>query len=124
MSTYYDLFIFSTNGRQVLFGMEDGAIRIHNLDIEFDIATISYSWALNVHDNNYGHLTGVKLGYDSLNLITVGADGNFFMFDVMTQENIDKKVEEAKAKLPSAKVSFLTPDEVYCSHRQDLKISI
>lgn len=97
----------SVNGKQVLFGMEDGAIRIHSLDEEYDIATLNYSWQLNMHDNNYGNLTGLKLGYDALSLLTVGADGNFFMYDVMTQENLDKKIAEAKAKLPSAKVSVL-----------------
>ncbi|CAG2237888.1 CFAP44 [Mytilus edulis] len=94
---------FSNNGKQVLFGMEDGAIRIHSVDVAFDISTLNFFWQLNIHDNNYGHLTGLKLGYDSLSLISVGADGNFFMFDVMTQENLDKKIAEAKAKLPSAK---------------------
>jgi hypothetical protein len=29
------------------------------------------------------------------------------MFDVMTQENIDKEIAEAKAKLPSAKVGII-----------------
>ena len=94
---------FSANGKQVMFGMDDGAIRIHSLDVEFDIATLNHSWMLNVHDNNYGHVTNIKLGYDSLHLLSVGSDGNFFMFDVMTQENIDKEIAEAKAKLPSAK---------------------
>ena len=90
-----------------MFGMDDGAIRIHSLDVEFDIATLNHSWMLNVHDNNYGHVTNVKLGYDSLHLLSVGSDGNFFMFDVMTQENIDKEIAEAKAKLPSAKVGII-----------------
>ncbi|XP_052060229.1 cilia- and flagella-associated protein 44-like isoform X9 [Mytilus californianus] len=94
---------FSNNGKQVLFGMEDGAIRIHSVDVEFDISTLNFFWQLNIHDNNYGHLTGLKLGYDALSLISVGADGNFFMYNVMTQENLDKKIAEAKAKLPSAK---------------------
>ena len=90
-----------------MFGMDDGAIRIHSLDVEFDIATLNHSWKLNVHDNNYGQVTGIKLGYDSLHLLSVGSDGNFFMFDVMTQENMDKEIAEAKAKLPSAKVGII-----------------
>jgi hypothetical protein len=54
---------------------------------------------LNVHDNNYGHVTNIKLGYDSLHLLSVGSDGNFFMFDVMTQENNNTKYAIHKIQL-------------------------
>ncbi|XP_060071995.1 cilia- and flagella-associated protein 44-like [Ylistrum balloti] len=94
---------FSSNGRQVLMGMSDGAVRIYNLETPYDITTMGPYWTLTMHDNNYGHITGLKSSYDSTMLLSVGGDSNFFLYKYMGQEEIDQKTEENKAKLPSAK---------------------
>ncbi|XP_053372820.1 cilia- and flagella-associated protein 44-like [Mercenaria mercenaria] len=94
---------WSKNGQQALFGMENGQIRIQNLENVQDISELGPSWCLSVHDNFYGHITGLMQSYDGSTLISTGADGNFFQFSVMGQEKIDQKIAENKAKLPSAK---------------------
>ncbi|XP_052805423.1 cilia- and flagella-associated protein 44-like isoform X2 [Mya arenaria] len=94
---------WSKNGQQAMFGMENGQIRIQNLIHAFDISELGPSWCLSMHDNNYGQITGLLQSYDGSMLISVGADGNFFLFSVMGQEQLDQKIAENKAKLPSAK---------------------
>lgn len=84
--------------------MENGQIRIQNLENVYDISQLGPSWCLSVHDNFYGYVTGLLQSYDSSTLISTGADGNFFQFAIMGQEQLDKKIAENKAKLPSAKV--------------------
>ncbi|KAK3588814.1 hypothetical protein CHS0354_028462 [Potamilus streckersoni] len=94
---------FSKNGRQALFGMENGVIRIQNLEATDDISKLGPYWQFNVHDNDYGNITGLVQSHDGKRLISVGADGNFFIFTYMEQERLEKKIAEAKATLPSAK---------------------
>ncbi|XP_048773099.2 cilia- and flagella-associated protein 44-like isoform X2 [Ostrea edulis] len=96
---------FSGNGRQILFGMEDGSVRIQSLEKEFKLDEFGPHWKLNLHDNNYGHIVKLGVSPDEKMLLSAGADGNFFLYDIMDQEKVDQKVAEAKAKLPSAKKS-------------------
>ena len=37
-------------------------------------------------------------------VLSTGADGNFFQFSFMSQEAMEEKIKENKARLPSAKV--------------------
>lgn len=90
----------------MLFGMEDGSIRIQNLEKDFSLDELGSYWQLNLHDNNYGRIVKVAASPDEKMLLSAGYDGNFFLYDIMDQEKVDQKVAEAKAKLPSAKVSF------------------
>ncbi|XP_052720233.1 cilia- and flagella-associated protein 44-like isoform X2 [Crassostrea angulata] len=94
---------FSGNGRKMLFGMEDGSIRIQNLEKDFSLDELGSYWQLNLHDNNYGRIVKVAASPDEKMLLSAGYDGNFFLYDIMDQEKVDQKVAEAKAKLPSAK---------------------
>jgi len=87
--------------------MQNGQIRLQNLVHAFDISELGPAWVLSVHDNNYGYITGLLQSYDGSVLISVGADGNFFLFSVMGQEKLDEKIAENKAKLPSAKVNSI-----------------
>ena len=84
-------------------GLEDGSVRIQPLHNE-DPGLMGSYWALNIHDNNYGHITHLATSYDGKYLFTVGSDGNFFTFEVMEADKLEQKMAEAKAKIPSAKV--------------------
>ena len=96
----------SRNGKQAFFGMQDGTIRVQNLLLTRDLSELGPYWCLNVHDNIYGHLTGIIQSFDESTLISTGADGNFFQFAIMGQEQLEKKIAENKAKIPSAKVQY------------------
>ncbi|XP_038057956.1 cilia- and flagella-associated protein 44-like isoform X2 [Patiria miniata] len=106
---------FTGDGKQVLLGMENGAIQIHSLDTEgakpdrnpdgsqADFSRFGPYWSLTVHDNTYGRVTGVKKSFDNRFVFTSGADGNLFAFELMSQEKIEEAKALAKAKIPSAK---------------------
>lgn len=106
ISVYVLLSFNSKNGLQALLGMMNGQIRIQNLESAYNIGEMGPSWCLSVHDNYYGHITALKESFDGSVLISTGADGNFFQFSVMGQEQLDQKIKENKAKLPSAKVNL------------------
>ncbi|ESO88399.1 hypothetical protein LOTGIDRAFT_126121, partial [Lottia gigantea] len=97
---------FSTNGQQVIFGMMNGKIRIQQLDEPFDISTMAAYWMLSLHDNHYGHITGLAMSFDSSMLLSVGADGNFFSFVYMEQLKLEEQIKANKAKIPSARVNI------------------
>lgn len=89
-------------------GMENGAVRIQQMDPESqerDLGLMGPYWMLTIHDNNYGHITRLLTSYDDSYILTVGTDGNFFSFNMMGQEEIKERVAEAKARLPSARVN-------------------
>lgn len=85
--------------------MQNGQVRIQNLENVQDISEMGPSWTLSVHDSVYGQISGLMQSFDGSTLISTGADGNFFQFSVMGQEQLDQKIAENKAKLPSAKVT-------------------
>ncbi|XP_071957578.1 cilia- and flagella-associated protein 44-like isoform X2 [Antedon mediterranea] len=104
---------FSKNGQQVIFGFEDGSIRIQSINqdgLKFkpntshgDLTGLGPYWTLNVHDNNYGEVTSVATSMDDRYIFTTGTDGNFFVYRLMTQEQIEEAKAIAKAKIPSAR---------------------
>ncbi|XP_046572732.1 cilia- and flagella-associated protein 44-like isoform X2 [Haliotis rubra] len=94
---------FSNSGQQALFGMENGMIRVQQLENKFDISDLGPYWSLSIHDNNYGHVTALRTSHDGTTLLSVGADGNFFQFGFMDDERLVKKIAENKAKIPSAR---------------------
>ena len=96
---------YSKNGKQAFFGMENGAVRIQNLLLTRDLSELGPYWCLNMHDSLYGHVTGIVQSFDETSLISTGADGNFFQYSIMGQEQLEKKIAENKAKIPSARVS-------------------
>ena len=98
---------YSKNGKQAFFGMENGTIRIQNLLLTRDLSELGPLWCLSMHDNVYGHVTGIVQSYDEASLISTGADGNLFQFSIMGQEQLEKKIAENKAKIPSARVCTL-----------------
>ena len=62
------------SGAFYVLGADDGSIRVHNS------ADFQRSFSLPVHDNNYGRVLRVASSFDNSHLLTIGADGNFFVF--------------------------------------------
>ncbi len=46
--------------------------------------------------------------------LQVGADGNFFTFNMMGHDQLEEKVAVAKAKIPSAKVKLTNRTSKRC----------
>ena len=88
--------------------MQDGSVRIQPV-VDGDLGNDAPHWVLSSHDNNYGHITHIDMSYDGKYVFSVGGDGNFFAYEFMEEAKIEEKVKEAKAKIPSARVS----EEIY-----------
>ena len=93
----------SGDGQYAVMGLEDGSVRVQPL-VSDDVGLMGAYWSLPVHDTQYGPITHVTLSHDHTFLFTVGADGNFFAFKFMDQEEVAAAVAQAKAKIPSARV--------------------
>ncbi|XP_060090627.1 cilia- and flagella-associated protein 44 [Heteronotia binoei] len=90
---------FCSTGLLMFCGMEDGAVRIyplHSKDLSVD-NMVGY-WSSNMHDNDYGQIQGIFSSFDDRFLVTCGADGNIFTYDVLSAEEVQKVM---KAKVPS-----------------------
>uniref|UniRef100_A0A1I8JLC0 Cilia- and flagella-associated protein 44 n=1 Tax=Macrostomum lignano TaxID=282301 RepID=A0A1I8JLC0_9PLAT len=98
---------FSKSGRRAYLGMQDGSVRVQLLDTPFDIGSMTSQWCLPMHDNDYGAVTGICPSHDDAYLISVGRDGNYFVYNIMPEEEMqERQAAAAKAKaavLPSAK---------------------
>ena len=83
------------DGAFYVLGADDGSIRIHNAN------DFQRSYSLPVHDNNYGHVTRVVASFDNSHLLSVGDDGNFFVFATAFTGEPDKVRQTACPHPPS-----------------------
>lgn len=83
-------------------GMKNGAIRVYVLNQnDHSLASLVDYWHFNMHDNNYGCIKSIASSFDDRFLVTVGADGNIFVFNIISEFMLMKDI---KAKLPSPRV--------------------
>jgi hypothetical protein len=92
------------DNKYAIMGLKNGAIRIQTL-VDNDFNAEAPHWTISSHDNLYGSVIHVELSRDNKFVFSVGADGNFFSYELMDQELVESKVKEAKAKIPSARLS-------------------
>ncbi|XP_040606721.1 cilia- and flagella-associated protein 44 isoform X2 [Mesocricetus auratus] len=92
-------FTFSSNQTMMFCGMRNGAIRVYILNqSDPSLTSLQDYWHFSVHDNDYGCITNVSVSFDDKYLVTAGADGNIFVFNIFSQFMVQK---EMKAKIPS-----------------------
>lgn len=92
----------SSNQTMMFCGMRNGAIRVYVLNQgDSSLTSLQDYWHFNVHDNNYGCVKGIVVSFDDQYLLTAGADGNIFVFNISSEFIAEKK---AKAKVPSPRV--------------------
>ena len=68
-------------------GLDNGSIRVQLLESR-DISKLNSYWSQNMHDNHYGAVTNVSLSFDERFLLSVGSDGNFFVYSFMEEEKL------------------------------------
>ncbi|MEQ2250935.1 hypothetical protein ILYODFUR_005964 [Ilyodon furcidens] len=86
--------------------MQSGSIRVYPLQPgDHSLTSMQAYWALNVHNNQYGHLRHVRCSLDDLFVLTAGDDGNIFCFCLLPPEEQQKTLER-KAKIPSLRVGL------------------
>ncbi|NXY56120.1 CFA44 protein, partial [Callaeas wilsoni] len=74
--------------------MQDGSLRAYPLnDKDLSADALKDYWYLNVHDNDNGQIRGICCSHDDGCLITCGEDGNIFMFDIWSEEELPKELK-------------------------------
>ncbi|MEQ2279093.1 hypothetical protein AMECASPLE_005933 [Ameca splendens] len=97
---------FSSDRQLLLCGMQSGSIRVYPLQPDdHSLTSMQAYWALNVHNNQYGHLRHVRCSLDDPFVLTAGDDGNIFCFCLLPPEEQQKTLER-KAKIPSPRVGL------------------
>ncbi|MEQ2194882.1 hypothetical protein XENOCAPTIV_004316 [Xenoophorus captivus] len=87
--------------------MQSGSIRVYPLQPgDHSLTSMQAYWALNVHDNQYGHLRHVRCSLDDLFVLTAGDDGNIFCFCLLPPGELQKTLG-TKTKIPSPRELLL-----------------
>ncbi|XP_048588414.1 cilia- and flagella-associated protein 44-like isoform X2 [Nematostella vectensis] len=106
--------VYLTNsGRFLMFGMDDGQIRIHPVEPGKDLESLSNYWSFTIHDNHNGSVWQLRTSFDDKYVFSVGAEGNFFAHQFM-----DSAVKGLK--LPS-KVSLPSPKKIIGEDGQEIE---
>ncbi|XP_055965110.1 cilia- and flagella-associated protein 44 [Sorex fumeus] len=96
--------IFSSSQMMMFCGMQNGAIRVYILEEQsLLLNTLTEYWHLGMHDNDYGCIKALATSFDDRFLVTVGADSNIFVFDIISQFELEKGI---KAKVPPPRVGI------------------
>jgi WD40 repeat protein len=88
----------SHSGDFVLFGMENGVVRIHPVHGKNVLDSLTTYWTLHAHDSQHGKVTAIRTSFDDRYVFTVGADGNFFVYNFMS----DATLKESRPIQPMA----------------------
>lgn len=79
------------------------------LEGEFDLTSQDCFCVVSAHDMTTGAITGIELSHDEMFLLTIGADGNFFVFSIVPLDQLKEEIKANRAKLPSGQKLFLFP---------------
>ncbi|XP_070606132.1 cilia- and flagella-associated protein 44 isoform X2 [Erythrolamprus reginae] len=90
---------FCSTGLLMFCGMQNGIIRIYPLhNKELSVDNIAGQWSFGLHDNDYGQIQGIYSSFDDRFLVTCGADGNIFAYNILSAEEVKKVL---RTKVPS-----------------------
>nr|KAG5708675.1 hypothetical protein BaRGS_034892 [Batillaria attramentaria] len=78
-------------------------MKFRRLQTPHTLADPGAYWVLAMHDAHNGRIRALALTYEQTQILSVGDDGNFFLFNYMADEELQRKIAENKAKLPSAR---------------------
>ncbi|XP_063486095.1 cilia- and flagella-associated protein 44 isoform X3 [Symphalangus syndactylus] len=97
---------FNINKVMMFCGMKNGAIRVYVLNQnDPSLTSLVDYWHFNMHDNNYGCIKSIASSFDDRFLVTAGADGNIFVFNIFSEFMLRK---DMKAKVPSPRFGIET----------------
>uniref|UniRef100_A0ABM5FX06 Cilia- and flagella-associated protein 44 isoform X6 n=1 Tax=Pogona vitticeps TaxID=103695 RepID=A0ABM5FX06_9SAUR len=90
---------FCSTGLLMFCGMDNGTVRIYPLHHKkLSADNIAGYWSFSLHDNDYGRIQGICTSFDDRFLVTCGADGNIFTYNILSAEDVKKVL---KTKVPS-----------------------
>ena len=71
-----------------------------------DLTDLSTYSTLPMHDADAGSVRALAFTFDHSQVLSVGDDGNFFLYNYLADEELQKRIAENKADLPSCVVRF------------------
>ncbi|KAH9499273.1 hypothetical protein Btru_003581 [Bulinus truncatus] len=83
-------YAMSSDGEQIIFGFEDGKIRIQKFLYSYDLENFGPHWTEGVHDCVRGTVTAIALDKTGNFLITCGKDGNCFLHTFHSGEQLEE----------------------------------
>ncbi|XP_056155837.1 cilia- and flagella-associated protein 44 [Lampris incognitus] len=100
---------FSSNRQLMLCGMHSGSIRAYPIQPgDLNLTSMQAYWALNIHDNQYGHLRHICCSHDDQFVLTAGEDGNIFSFALLPPEELKEVLHRKRAQVPSPRIGLET----------------
>nr|XP_020862787.1 cilia- and flagella-associated protein 44 isoform X2 [Phascolarctos cinereus] len=97
---------FSLSKFMMFCGMQKGQIRVYILkDQNLQLTDMQSYWSYSIHDNDYGQIQALCPSYDDRFVVTCGADSNIFVFNVLSEEELE---EGLKATVPPARIGIET----------------
>ncbi|XP_074157296.1 LOW QUALITY PROTEIN: cilia- and flagella-associated protein 44 [Sminthopsis crassicaudata] len=92
---------FSLSKMMMFCGMQKGQIRVYILkNKSLKLTDMQDYWDFSIHDNDYGQIQALFPSYDDRFVVSCGADGNIFVFNVLSEEELE---EGLKATVPPLK---------------------
>ncbi|XP_068925975.1 cilia- and flagella-associated protein 44 [Petaurus breviceps papuanus] len=101
---------FSLTKMMMFCGMQNGQVRVYILkDKSPNLTDMQSYWSYSIHDNDYGHIQALCPSYDDRFVVTCGADGNIFVFNVLSEEQLE---EDLRATVPPPRIGIETEKRV------------
>ncbi|XP_036602238.1 cilia- and flagella-associated protein 44 [Trichosurus vulpecula] len=95
---------FSLTKMMMFCGMQKGQVRVYILkDKSLYLTDMQNYWSYSIHDNDYGQIQALCPSYDDRFVVTCGADGNIFVFNVLSEEELE---EDLKATVPPPRIDM------------------
>lgn len=91
--------------------MENGVVRIHPVHGKNVLDSLTTYWLLHLHDSHYGAITAIRTSYDDKYVFTVGADGNFFVYNFVSDATLKESKPLLQSLIPKIKVQFALPSQ-------------
>ena len=87
--------------------MENGVVRIHPVRGKNVLDSLTTYWVLPVHDSHQGAITAIRTSFDDKYVFTVGADGNFFVYNFLSEATLKESKSLSQSFIPKIKVLTL-----------------
>ena len=79
-------------------------VRIHPVHGKNVLDSLTTYWALHAHDSQHGSITAIRTSFDDRYVFTVGADGNFFVYNFMSDATLKESKPIQQMGMPRIQV--------------------
>ncbi|XP_055870192.1 cilia- and flagella-associated protein 44-like [Biomphalaria glabrata] len=91
-------YAMSNDGDQIIFGFQDGRIRIQKFLYSYDLENFGPQWTQGVHDCVRGAITAIALDKFGVFMVSCGRDGNCFLHSFLGSVQLEEYKKQADHK--------------------------